>query len=303
MRDFASCFNEYAVQVSDNTSCSSYSNSACIPPSIIPSVQNTVNCLYKVNLSNKKHVLITISWCKTNVTQGLSVHFGDDHPNVFKLNTNTRLFRKKKGSKSMVLDNFKVEIIWDLCGARYLSSGPEPIDGYYVLIIVDSQLGVILGDMAEEASLRKLKNGIPMAKFSLVSRQEHFSGNTIYSTKAQFCDNGNLHDVLIRCNGENDGLKHPVLSVYIDKKMVIRVKRLQWNFRGNQSIFLDGLLIDLMWNVHDWFFNPASGIALFMFRTRSGMDSRLWLDDKDKFLIKDQEKIEFSLLIYASKTT
>ncbi|CAN4100748.1 unnamed protein product [Withania somnifera] len=291
MRDFASCFNDYAVQVSD-TSCSSYSNSACIPPSLIPSIQNTVHCVYKVTLSSKKQVLITISWCKTNVTQGLSVHFGDDPSNVFKLNTNSRLFRKKKG----------VEVLWDLCAARYLT-GPEPIDGYYVLVIVDSQLGLILGDMAEEASLRRLKNGTPMAKFSLVSRQEHFSGNTIYSTKAQFCDSGNIHDVLIRCSGENEGLKHPVLSVYIDKKMVIRVKRLQWNFRGNQSIFVDGLLVDLMWDVHDWFFNPASSIALFMFRTRSGMDSRLWLDDKEKLLLKDQEKVEFSLLIYASKST
>ncbi|KAK4375916.1 hypothetical protein RND71_006593 [Anisodus tanguticus] len=302
MRDFASCFNEYAVQVSD-TSCSSYSNSTSIPPSnLIPSVQNTLNCLYKVTLSNKKQVLITISWTKTNATQGLSVHFGDDPSNVFKLNTNSRLFRKKKGIKSMDLDHYKVEIFWDLCAARYLT-GPEPIDGYYLLVRVDSQLGLILGDMAEEASLRKLKNGTPMAKFSLVSRQEHFSGNTLYSTKAQFCDSGNIHDVLIRCSGENEGLKHPVLSVYIDKKMVIRVKRLQWNFRGNQSIFVDGLLVDLMWDVHDWFFNPAAGIALFMFRTRSGMDSRLWLDDKDKLLLKGQDKVEFSLLIYASKST
>lgn len=132
-----------------------------------------------------------------------------------------------------------------------------------------------LGKPKTEASLRKLKNGTPISKFSLVSRQEHFSGNTLYSTKAQFCDSGNIHDVLIRCSGESEGLKHPVLSVYVDINMVTRVKRLQWNFRGNQSIFVDGLLVDLMWDVHDWFFNPASGIALFMFRTRSGIDSRL----------------------------
>jgi hypothetical protein len=59
-----------------------------------------------------------------------------------------------------------------------------------------------------------------------------------------------------------------------------RVKRLQWNFKGNQTIFVDNLLVDLMWDVHDWFFNPASRYAVFMFRTRNGLDSRLWLEEK-----------------------
>ena len=83
---------------------------------------------------------------------------------------------------------------------------------------------------------------------------------------------------------------------------MIRVKRLHWNFRGNQTIFVDGLLVDLLWDVHDWFFNPSSsGYAVFMFRTRSGMDSRLWLEEKNAH--KDKDRVEFSLLIYACKTS
>ncbi|PPD77573.1 hypothetical protein GOBAR_DD25513 [Gossypium barbadense] len=112
---------------------------------------------------------------------------------------------------------------------------------------------------------------------------------------------GISHDILIRCSGEHGDLKHPVLSVCIDNKTVIRVKRLQWNFRGNQTIFVDGLLVDLMWDVHDWFFNPTAGSAVFMFRTRSGLDSRLWLEEK--WVHKDEDKVEFSLLIYACKNT
>ncbi|XP_060169745.1 uncharacterized protein LOC132600533 [Lycium barbarum] len=308
MRDFASCFSEYAVQVvSETTSCSSYSNTSCFPQnSSTPSTQNSVTNLYKVSLSNKKQFLITVSWSKTNVSQSLYIQFGDDPSNSFKLSTNSRTFKKKKGSKAFELfDHTKVEVFWDLCETRYnMSGGPEPIDKYYVVVTFDSEIGLILGDISEE---KKFKNCNPMAKFTLISRQEHFSGNTLYSTKAQFCDNGSKHDILISCSGENEGQNHhhnhPVLSVCIDKKMVIRVKRLQWNFRGNQSIFLDGLFVDLMWDVHDWFFNPTSGSAVFMFRTRSGLESRLWLEDKDKLMHKNQDKVEFSLMIHASKST
>ncbi|KAK0602968.1 hypothetical protein LWI29_000033 [Acer saccharum] len=317
MRDLVSCFNENAVNVS-YSSCSSYSNNTCISPSLVPSIQNAVTCIYRIILSTGKHLFITVNWCKNPITgQGLSINFSgggggggggddddDDHNNTstsFKLNTNSRLFRKKKGSKVIESNNSKIEVCWDLSIARY-GTGPEPLEGFYVVVTVDSDIGLVLGNLGEEIVTKKLKNGSRVAKSSLVSRKEHFSGNTLYSTKAQFCDTGTSHDILIRCSGENEGLKHPVLSVSIDKKTVIRIKRLQWNFRGNQTMFVDGLLVDLMWDVHDWFFNPSSsGYAVFMFRTRSGMDSRLWLEEK--LLQKEQDRIEFSLLIYACKNS
>ncbi|XP_052187299.1 uncharacterized protein LOC127798052 [Diospyros lotus] len=298
MRDIASCFGEYAVQVSD-ASCSSNSNHSCISPGLMPSIQDAVTCLYKIILSTQKQLLITASWSKNHMAQGLSMNIGDSPSTAFKLNTNSRLFRKNKGSKSFEFENSQFDIFWDLSAAKY-NAGPEPVDGYYVLVMVDSELGLVLGNMAGEAVTKKLKTGTPIAKSSLVSRREHFSGNALYSTRAQFCDTGTSHDILIRCSGENEGLRHPVLSVCIDKKMVIRVKRLQWNFRGNQTIFVDGLLVDLLWDVHDWFFNPASGYAVFMFRTRSEADSRLWLEEK--LVQKEQEKLEFSLLIYACRS-
>lgn len=305
MRDKVSCFSENAVNVS-HPSCSSYANTACVSPSLTPSVQNAVTCLYKITLSTtKKKFLVTVTWFKNHYAQGLSIKFGDDPSTSFRLNTNSRLFRKKKGNKVFESpDNSKMEIIWDLSKAKFDATGPEPVDGFYILVMVDSEIGLILGDMAEEAMTKKLKSSsTPVSKVSLVSRQEHYSGNsTLYSTKAQFSDTGISHDILIRCSGENEGLKHPVLSVSIDTKTVIRVKRLQWNFRGNQTIFVDGLLVDLMWDVHDWFFNnPSSRYAVFMFRTRSGMDSRLWLEEK--LVQKQQDTVEFSLLIYACKSS
>ncbi|XP_075500212.1 uncharacterized protein LOC142538801 [Primulina tabacum] len=297
MRDFASCFGENAVRLSD-TSCSSRSNNSTISPSLIPSTRDSVTCFYRTVLSTQKQVLITVTWCKNALTQGLNITLGDDYSSSFKLNTNSRLFRKLKGSKSMEFTDSKVEVFWDLSTAQY-QTGPEPMDGYYVLIMFGSELGLILGDMVDEAMARKLKTGTRIAKFSLLSRQEHFSGSTLYSTKVQFSETGVPHDILIRCSGEDEGLKYPVLSVCVDKKMVTRVDRLQWNFRGNQTIFLDGLLVDLMWDVHDWIHNSGQGYAVFMFRTRSGVDNRLWMEEK--MVQKDQDKVEFSLIIYACK--
>ncbi|PON75256.1 hypothetical protein TorRG33x02_245460 [Trema orientale] len=304
MRDIVSCFSENAVNVS-HPSCSSYSNTACITPSLTPSVQNAVASIHRVLLSQtQKQVLVKVTWCRNNSVQGLSITFGDDPLSTFKLNINSRLFRKKKGSKIFDSHDSKIELFWDLSNAKF-ENGPEPIDGFYVLAMFDSEIGLVLGDMAEDFIAKKLKSKNPVAKTALISRQEHCSGNTLYSTKAQFCETGVLHEVLIKCSVENEGFKgNPVLMVSIDKKVVIRVKRLQWNFRGNQTIFVDGLLVDLLWDVHDWFFNPASGYAVFMFRTRSGLDSRLWLEEKLMAQNKDQqEKAEFSLLIYACKSS
>lgn len=241
--------------------------------------------------------------------QGLNVGFGDD-PSTTSLNLNnavSRLFRKKKGSKSFEHDGSKITVFWDLSNATY-GSGPEPIDGFCLVLMVGSELGLVLGDLAQELANKKLKNGTQMAKFCLVSRREHYSGNGLYSTKAQFCEKGVAHEIMIRCVEGSEGMKQPVLSVSIDKRTVTKVKRLEWNFRGNQTIFVDGLLVDLLWDVHDWFFNPVCGSAVFMFRTRSGMDNRLWLQQGEKNVIshqenKEHERVEFSLLIYASKNS
>ncbi|KAL4292696.1 hypothetical protein HN51_043047 [Arachis hypogaea] len=325
MRDIMSCFSENAVNVRQQASCSSYSSSsnACINPSLTPSTRNSVSSVYRSTLSNKHQILmITVTWCKSFSNQGLTISFGTQDPPSppFRLNTNSRFFRKKKGSKLMVESSnheSRIEVFWDLSNAKY-DTGPEPVDGFYVAVVVGLEIALIIGHIAEESVTKKLKAmaATSSGKFSLLSRREHCSGNTLYTTKAQFCENGTWHDIMIRCSGGNgnEGLLKsssssssppPALMVCIDKKTVIRVKRLQWNFRGNQTIFVDGLLVDLLWDVHNWFFNPSSsssssGYAVFMFRTRSGLDSRLWLQEKPS--LKDKDALEFSFLIYACKT-
>ncbi|XP_076887054.1 uncharacterized protein LOC143537097 [Bidens hawaiensis] len=299
-----SCYSELAVQVSDKSSCSNYktvSNSVSLSPKLTPSIQTAVTNIYKTTLSTGTSHVITVTWCRNSTAQGLQINSGDDPTTAFRLNTNSRLFRKKKGSKAFEINGSKYEVFYDLSAAQY-GPGAEPVEGYCVVIIVDSELGLFLGDMSD---FKKMKSYKQIAKSDLVSRREHFSGNTLYSTKAKFSGAGSCHDILIRCAGDDDGVKSPTLTVCVDKRVVIRVKRLHWNFRGNQTLFIDGLQVDLMWDVHDWFFasgsesGSGSGRAVFMFRTRNGLDSRLWLEDLVK--MKD-EKQEFSLLVYATKS-
>jgi hypothetical protein len=290
MRSIASCYSEHAIKVSDSY-CSGPSNQPNISSKLTPSIPNAVKCMYKAKLSTQKQLLITLTWCNSLMGQGFVIDVGDNtSSSPSKLNSISRRMQMNKGSQTFQSCSSKIEVFWDISKANY-DAGPEPINGFYVMVLADSEVSLRLGDN-DETETRQ-------AKFSLVSRNEHFSGNAVYSTKAQFCDSGAAHDILIKCVRE-EGSRSPVLSVCIDKKKIFQVKRLRWNFRGNQAIFLDGLLVDMMWDVHDWLFNPTSGYAVFMFRTRSGLDSRLWLEEKN-LEEKEQDKVGFSLLICAWK--
>lgn len=297
MKSIAICYGEHAIKVSESY-CSGPSNQAPAPSQlIIPSIQNAVSCIYKVKLSSHKHFLIRFTW----LNRGFCVEISDTHVSFPKFSKKIRVLHRESGSEIFESSGLRIEALWDLRRAKY-ESGPVPVTGFYVAILVNSEVSLILGDMEKELEVKKFISDLKLPEFSLISRSEYFSGNSVYSTRAKFSENGSYHDISIKCCREEHttSFKDLVLSVYIDKKNVVQVKRLQWNFRGNQSIFLDGLLIDLMWDVHDWLFNPSSsssGYGVFLFRTRKGLDSRLWLEEKNL----EHEKVGLSFLICASK--
>ncbi|XVE61535.1 hypothetical protein DITRI_Ditri06bG0048300 [Diplodiscus trichospermus] len=297
MRSIASCYSEHAIKVSDSY-CSGPSSQAYLSPNVAPSTPNTVKCIYKANISSQWHILITLIWRNNLNGQGLMINVGESLSAQSKLDSNSHQLRKNKGSKSFKSCNSEIEVFWDVSNALYFN-GPEPSSRFSVMVLVDSELCLLLGDMNEELQATP--------KFSLVSRSENFTGSTVYSTKAQFSDTGMAHDILIKCSGEEEEerRRNPVLSVCIDQKKIFQVKRLRWNFRGNQVIFLDGLLVDMMWDLHDWLFKQTSGCAVFMFRTRSGLDSKLWLEEKcstSGSFEQEKERAEFSLLFCACKS-
>ncbi|KAI5060989.1 hypothetical protein GOP47_0023494 [Adiantum capillus-veneris] len=207
---------------------------------------------------------VSVTWCKSLMGQGLSVSF--DYPacrHRCSVDMKPWLFWKKQGSKSFVLeDKKKIEMFWDLSAAKY-TCGPEPRESFYVVIACNNEVILLLGDMCKEA-LKKFDAHAPPSDVALLSRKEHVYGKQLYTTKAQLCEQGRTHDIAIECHvaSEKDASR---LSVRVDKQVVIHVTSLMWKFRGNQKIQVDGITIDVFWDVHNWLFKAEEGHAVFMF--------------------------------------
>ncbi|KAL3596882.1 hypothetical protein D5086_008519 [Populus alba] len=196
MRSIGTCYSEHAIKVSDSY-CSGPSNHAYLSPNFTPSIQNTVSCL------------------NINIDDSISSSSRNSAGSVHQL-------QEIIGTSTFQSCNSKIEIFWGL-SAACLDAGPEPIRGFYVVVLADSEFG-----------------------------------KTTYSTKAQFSDTGTTQDILIMCSGDQED--------------------------GSNLYCLRGLM------------------TRRLFKTRSGLDSRLWLEEDDKNLEqKSRDRPEFSLLISASK--
>lgn len=302
MRNLATCYSEHAIRVSDSY-CSGNSNNIYVSPTFMPSIQDEVSLLYKIKLSTQNLMFITLTWSTHNIDFAFKISINEHHSN----SPGSFCLKKIKGSKKLEPFDSKIELIWDLTKATY-EIGPEPVKGYFVAVLVNSEL-ISIGEFEDNLELKNHVFNYPIAKCTLVSRIERFLGNAEYSSRAKFFDTGSWHDIRITCVADDNRAKNSSTSlcVWIDKKNVIQVKRLRWNFRGNQTVFLDGMLVDLLWDVHDWFFDSnttksrsKSRAGIFLFRPRSGLDSRLWLEEKMN-LGEEQENVGASLLINACK--
>ncbi|KAH6821626.1 hypothetical protein C2S53_017765 [Perilla frutescens var. hirtella] len=266
MRDFPSCFGENGVQIAD-ASCSSVGvGVGGAKPS-----QNSVACVYRSKLFGKS-CLISIIWSKNLMGQCLSVEIDDaSHQCICKLDVKPSLFSKRKGSKVLEVNSSKIEVFWDLSAAKF-GPGPEPLQGYYIAVVLKGEVILLVGDMKKEA-FKKTGAVASLSTAIFISKKEHISGKRVYGTRAQFCDNGQIHDLKIECDANCSD--DPSLLVHIDAKTVMQVKHLQWKFRGNHTILVDGLPVEVFWDVHNWLFGPNVGNAVFMFQTSLSAE-KLW---------------------------
>uniref|UniRef100_A0A7N0V1Q1 DUF868 domain-containing protein n=1 Tax=Kalanchoe fedtschenkoi TaxID=63787 RepID=A0A7N0V1Q1_KALFE len=292
MKTMSLCYSQHAIRVSDSH-CSARRRPLRKSPAQIPSLQTSVSRVYKSELAQKQ-LLITLTWTRDLARKGFDLDLLDSRLKcAFE-------FREAKGYGSGDFNGSELVVCWDLSAADY-GNGCVPGGRFYLMIAVDSELCLKLGSAfnSDEKAMR-IEASPKVAKTVCFSRREMFSGNTFYSTKAKFRDDGPEHDIVIKCVKDTDrsGLESPLLLVLVDGRINARVTNLHWNFTGNQTIFLDGLVVDLMWDVRDWFFDSVSGrAAVFLFRTRSGPDSRLWYEEKNLF----GDHLEYSLVICGCK--
>lgn len=294
MRDFASCFSEHAIKVADSacSSRSSTSTSSIISANDSFSNQASITNLYQTQASTEKDLLIKVTWSRTPLGQILSLGVDDDpyshnwNPNFITCHKLT----KKKGTKSSVSGTSVIGLHWDYSIATF-NSGPEPTSNFYVVIIVDAKVVLLLGDLSEEY-IEKFQEVVHVSKSSLVGRREQVFGSEVFTTKARFSEEEKDHDIVIRCNESE-------LLVNIDKKRVVFVTKLHWNFRGHQAVYVDNAIVDVMWDLRDWWFSNRKGYAVFMFRKRSAKESQLWFEEE--MLQRDRGVSGFSLLIQAFK--
>ncbi|XP_010463974.1 PREDICTED: uncharacterized protein LOC104744596 [Camelina sativa] len=291
MRDFPSCSGENGVQIADSSSSSTSSAGR--------NAQNLVICIYRCRIRGRT-CLITISWTKNLMGQCLTVGVDDScNRSLCKVEIKPWLFTKRKGSKNLEAYSCNIDVFWDLSSAKFGSS-PEPLGGFYVGVVVDKEMALLLGDMRKEAF--KKTNAAPSSSSSLgavfIAKKEHVFGKRTFATKAQFSDDGKTHDLVIECD---TSLSDPCLIVRVDGKILMQVNRLHWKFRGNDTIIVNRISVEVLWDVHSWFFGLPSvaGNAVFMFRTTQPVE-KSWSFTQVPVSSKSQS-FGFSLILYAWK--
>ncbi|XP_042423675.1 uncharacterized protein LOC122011360 isoform X1 [Zingiber officinale] len=281
MKDIVACFGHNAVKVAESTLSLAFDGSSP------PQSDNTVCCSYGATLSSRKQLLIELTWRR--IASGdafLTVSIDLDGSATHRV-----ILRKKKGSRAFSAGAAACALHWDVSAAKFAGAAPDPTKDFYLVIIADQELVLQLGDLSGHF-VERMEPAPRAAEYCAVlyARRERVFGSTHHSTKAVFRDGGSEHEVMVRCKGGEGGSGEAAtgddgeLYFCVDRKRLIDVREVNLNFRGNRTIYLDGSAIDVLWDVHDWWFrgsaSASSSGATFMFRTRSATESSLWWEEE-----------------------
>ncbi|KAM0898089.1 hypothetical protein ACQ4PT_022166 [Festuca glaucescens] len=300
VRDLASCV------VADVAACTT-------PASTLTSSSSSSTSSLSVTVSYRATTILPgrhlrLTWTRSPLGPTLSFSPSASAPAV--------LLRRRRGTRSVSLDDFgagvgvgagpgscsQVVVFWDLTAARYDSS-PEPHSGYYFVAVAGDEVVLAVGDLAADFVEDKFEGRIPEAAAALslpVARRERVvapdQAAMHTARRVRFAEGGPEHEVSVGCSG--GGGTEEELWVSVDGKRAVQARQPRLNFRGNQTVFVDGEPVDVMWDLHGWWFRkPPVGCAVVMLRARSALESRLWLEEEEAAAAPG-----FSLVVQAFKS-
>lgn len=212
---------------------------------------------------------IAITWSRVSAFHSLAItieNISDEDHQTCQIEFQSWQFWSRKGLKALHVDNERVDIFWDFRAVKF-TNNPEPCSDYYVAIVFDKEVVLLLGDSKTEAYKRTMSRSSPVAPI-LLHKEEILCGTNCFNTRVLLDDGPKEHNIVI----ENSMLRpgEPELRISIDGRILVRVMNLNWRFRGNETALVNNVPVQIFWDVHDWLFsNPGSGHGLFIFKPGS----------------------------------
>ncbi|ONI18028.1 hypothetical protein PRUPE_3G192800 [Prunus persica] len=234
-------------------------------PVTTKTAQSTVTCVYLANIATNWRK-VTVIWCKNLMNHSLSIRVdgleGDFHYTC-KIDLKPWHFWSKKGYKSFEVEGNQVEVYWDLRSAKF-GGGPEPCSDFYVALVCDEEVVLLLGDMKKKA-YKRTKSRPAIVEALLYYKKENVFAKKSFATRVRFDEKRKEHDIVVESS--TAGPKDPEMWISVDGIVLIHVKNLQWKFRGNQTVLVNMEPVQVFWDVHDWLFtSPSTGHGLFIFK-------------------------------------
>ncbi|CAH2061067.1 unnamed protein product [Thlaspi arvense] len=284
----SACFHPFATDTPSSLPSPSYFSGDLPNP--------TTTCHYHTNTG-----VFFLSWSQSFLRRSLHLHYYSCHsvncylhspdcyrhsvPFTFRLEIKPLTFWRKHGSKK-ISRKPDIRVVWDLTQARF-GSGPDPESGFYVAVIVSGEVGLLVGDSLKQRPTRQI----------VVSRRDNLFGNRVYNTKIKI--KGKLSEISIHIQVNDD----VSLRFSVDNKSILKITQLQWKFRGNAKVVIDGVTIQISWDVYRWLFgdkdkvNPDKVPAVFLLRFENQE-----VEGNDVLMMKKRERDDIVLRKENSRT-
>ncbi|XP_073285373.1 uncharacterized protein [Primulina huaijiensis] len=236
--------------------------------------QSTVTCAYQAHIAGFWRNVMVL-WSKNLMNHSLTISVDSvEHDRVYtcKVDLKPWHFWAKKGYKTFEVDGNQLEVYWDIRSAKF-SGSPEPCTDFYVALVSEEEVVLLLGDYKKKA-YKRTKSRPALVDALMFHKKEHVFGKKSFSTRARFDQRKHDHDIVVESS--TLGSRDPEMWISIDGIVLIHIRNLQWKFRGNQTVQVDKQPVQVFWDVHAWLFSdPGLNHGLFIFKPGA-------LDDGDK---------------------